>query len=674
MADDIQLTGSIGDGPVTGATVEVWNSQGQLVGSMKSDNTASFSARMRVKRSHYPLVLKVRGGIDLVTGRAPDFQMTSVVTDRYARRVNINPFSTLIVRIARSLPGGINAGNLRTAKKTVTAVLGFGLDPALVTDPISVRITNENIANLVKSSEAMGEMVRRTRNAMTAAGRRISGDRVMAAIAADLRDGKLNGKGAAGTDPALTAVARVVSGQVLVEALANTLKVGGVVATNVIDQAIVTTRPGIGRGDLTRSVRVTAGMLQQTRNALAAARAVDTSAEVRGLDSIVRGIGAGAMPGDVQNVLPASSSRSLDNAVVLSSTAGTNQVAAVNAAVQRVNENQNGTKVVETVPVATGPETTERVTNESVTVAPASAPVNKAPVISGSPIRSVVAGKAYSFRPTASDADGDLLWFTITGKPSWASFNNWNGRLYGTPGARHARTYRNIAIAVTDGKGTKALPAFSITVTAAPAPAPEPTSASASVPAPAPAPAPINNAPTISGSPARSVVAGTAYSFRPTASDAEGDRLTFSISGKPAWASFSSSNGRLSGTPGAGHVRTYRNIAIAVTDGKGTKVLPAFSITVDPAPVAVGAFTLTWTAPVARADGSPLSLSEIKGYRIHYGSTAGNYPNVFDVRDGSAVKATVNNVPAGTYRVVMTTYDSNGLESANSPVVVKNAR
>jgi len=41
-ADDIQIAGSVGDGPVTGATVEVWNARGEMIGSMKSDNTASF--------------------------------------------------------------------------------------------------------------------------------------------------------------------------------------------------------------------------------------------------------------------------------------------------------------------------------------------------------------------------------------------------------------------------------------------------------------------------------------------------------------------------------------------------------------------------------------------------------------------------------------------------------
>jgi hypothetical protein len=69
-----------------------------------------------------------------------------------------------------------------------------------------------------------------------------------------------------------------------------------------------------------------------------------------------------------------------------------------------------------------------------------------------------------------------------------------------------------------------------------------------------------------------------------------------------------------------------------------------------------------------------LSLADIDGYRIHYGSTAGNYSNTRDVSDGSAVSATMSNLPAGTYRVVMTSYDTNGLESIYSPEVVKIAR
>jgi len=99
-----------------------------------------------------------------------------------------------------------------------------------------------------------------------------------------------------------------------------------------------------------------------------------------------------------------------------------------------------------------------------------------------------------------------------------------------------------------------------------------------------------DNAPSISGTPTTTVEAGSAYSFTPTASDADvgiGGELTFSIVNKPTWASFDTSTGRLSGTPARGDVGTYANITIRVSDDGGlthTSLTPAFSITVTAMP------------------------------------------------------------------------------------------
>ena len=68
-----------------------------------------------------------------------------------------------------------------------------------------------------------------------------------------------------------------------------------------------------------------------------------------------------------------------------------------------------------------------------------------------------------------------------------------------------------------------------------------------------------------------------------------------------------------------------------------------------------------------------MSLAEIDGYRVYYGSTQGDYPDSVDVNDGTATAATVSNVPVGDYYIVMTTYDSSGRESTQSGVVNKQA-
>jgi hypothetical protein len=97
--------------------------------------------------------------------------------------------------------------------------------------------------------------------------------------------------------------------------------------------------------------------------------------------------------------------------------------------------------------------------------------------------------------------------------------------------------------------------------------------------------------------------------------------------------------------------------------------LPAFSIRVEAAPVQTGSVTLGWSAPVTRSDGTPLSLADIDGYFIHYGTSAGNYTNHVKVADGTAQSVTLTDLPLGAYYLVMTTYDVDGRESNYSEVI-----
>ncbi|QSX37531.1 Ig-like domain-containing protein [Shewanella sedimentimangrovi] len=89
-----------------------------------------------------------------------------------------------------------------------------------------------------------------------------------------------------------------------------------------------------------------------------------------------------------------------------------------------------------------------------------------------------------------------------------------------------------------------------------------------------------NDAPTISGTPATQVNQDVAYSFTPAGSDQNQDTLTFSIANKPSWASFDTTTGELSGTPGYADVGNFSGIVISVTDGKYTTSMSAFDITV----------------------------------------------------------------------------------------------
>ena len=117
---------------------------------------------------------------------------------------------------------------------------------------------------------------------------------------------------------------------------------------------------------------------------------------------------------------------------------------------------------------------------------------------------------------------------------------------------------------------------------------------------------PANTAPTISGAPAASVNTGQSYSFTPTASDANGNSLTFSIVNRPGWASFSSTTGRLSGTPTSSAVGEYIDIRISVSDGQASATLAPFSIVVNQSNRAP---TLSGTPPTTGREGQAYSFT-----------------------------------------------------------------
>jgi hypothetical protein len=272
----------------------------------------------------------------------------------------------------------------------------------------------------------------------------------------------------------------------------------------------------------------------------------------------------------------------------------------------------------------------------------ASAPVTSV-TISGTPASSVAADSAYTFVPTVNGASGALS-FSATNIPAWASFDITTGRLSGTPGTGNIGSFANISISVSDRSSSATLPAFSIQVTGS-------TQSG-------------NTAPVISGAPTTSISAGTAYSFMPTASDADHNTLTFAIANKPSWAIFSNTTGQLSGSPSAANAGTYANIQISVSDGTASASLPGFSITVTQA--TQGSVALTWTTPTQNTDGS--SLTGLVGYHIHYGSNPGSLTQTVDVANAAATGATVQGLSTGTYYFTLSTYTATDESAQTNPV------
>jgi hypothetical protein len=269
------------------------------------------------------------------------------------------------------------------------------------------------------------------------------------------------------------------------------------------------------------------------------------------------------------------------------------------------------------------------------------AAATRAPTITGTPAKSVDAGHAYAFTPTAKGPAGSSLSFSIAHKPSWASFSIATGELSGTPTKAEEGTYASITISVSTGTASAALPAFSIAVDA------------------------DYTRPTIAGLPAKSVVAGQAYAFEPRATVEAGKKATFSITDKPTWASFSTTTGELSGTPAAANVGTDPNITIAVSDGTTTVALPAFAISVTQ--VGTKSATLSWKPPTVNSNGS--ALTNLAGYRIYYGTSASALTRSITINSVGVTTDVVTDLSPGTYYFALMAFNTAGIESKLSNVV-----
>ena len=282
-----RIVGSVGDGPIENARVRVFTNSGEELSETRSSNTADYEITVRTQGRNYPLTIVADEGTDMVTRKPPDFSLASVVMSPGRNEIaNLNPFGTLIVRTAEK-SGGISYETIAAATDAVVERYGFGLGSSLVAHPIFSPMDDTNVHVVVKASETLGEMIRRTRDALMAVNfevegvdgepRVIDGDGVVQALAADLVDGWVDGRGAEGHDRRIAAVANVASAPVMLEALTNRLRIDfynldAEIAKAQMDSVIGIVRPEstLRTGDVT----IPPEALMQARRALHAAMLV----------------------------------------------------------------------------------------------------------------------------------------------------------------------------------------------------------------------------------------------------------------------------------------------------------------------------------------------------------------------------------------------------------------
>jgi hypothetical protein len=610
---DLTVSGSVGDGPAINATVTIRKSSGEELTSFKSDGSGSYNVDLSVSQRHFPLLVDATGGIDIVTDAAPDFVLRGAVLSAEGNvTANVNPFSTFAYELAKDLNGGLTTENLIAAEKIVVNALNSGLTTLMTSGPMRTPVDESNVSEMIKASETLAEIVRRTRDALNDAGHTTTADAVIEALASDLIDSVIEGNGGPRADLRTAAVANVVTAQVILEAMNNELHVNGVDVSEAMRSAIQQVVPGTAQPGLDE-LGITSQMIDQASVSLAAAFALNGDGRIASLMQSVSGLQHGMETALVRTMV------ANDHRATL---AGLPELVAASdlATLEHINSSVRDSE-----------------TNGSAE--------NRAPTISGQPPTSVRAGSQYDFVPTASDLDGDSLTFSIDNKPSWASFNPDTGALSGTPQTSDAGSYAGVTISVSDGSLSADVGPFTIEVTTS------------------------NSSPTISGSPTTQLTAGESYSFTPSASDPDSSTLRFSITGKPAWAEFDVLTGRLSGATADADIGIYTGIVISVTDGTETASLPEFSIEVLASGAATGSVTLSWTPPTENEDGS--QLTDLAAYRIYWSRAGESYGPPATISNPTVTRYVVEGLAPGTYEFVASAVNGLGVESRFSNVITR---
>jgi hypothetical protein len=361
---DHELSGSIGDGPIVGALVRVLAKDGTELAELESDGSAGYNVTVRTQGKHYPLTIDARNGIDLVTNLSPDFDLFGAALEPSKKSVaNVNPFSTFAYELARDMSGGVSKSNLALAEPVVSEVLNSGLSTLAETGPMGTPIDTSNIAEIVKASETLGELIRRVRDLQKMHNRPASGNTVLRAVASDLTDNVIDGRGGSRVDARVSALTVVAAVPVLLESMQNELHVNGQNATDVMTAAM----NKVAGGTLETSfedLTVTPQMLDSVRVGLAALLTVVPNEKLQALSTAVDQLQAGMGPGSVQAIIPDDYRTTLEQSLVIVAGSDDATISAVNTV-----SRDGGAEPV---------------------------PVNNAPTIGGSPATSVEEGRRRS--------------------------------------------------------------------------------------------------------------------------------------------------------------------------------------------------------------------------------------------------------------------------------------
>lgn len=270
---------------------------------------------------------------------------------------------------------------------------------------------------------------------------------------------------------------------------------------------------------------------------------------------------------------------------------------------------------------------------------------NVAPVLTDPVDQTATIGTPFSLQMSVTDADGDTVTWSLTNNPSWMGISS-SGLISGDPDTAETVT---VTVGVNDGNGGTDSIDFEIVVSAA-----------------------ANNAPVLASIGAQTATVNSPFSLQLSATDADSDTLTYSVtSGTLPTGITLTSGGLLSGTPTAA---STPSITIEVDDGNGGTDSETFVFTVNaaannaPILASIGAQTndngdvVSFTVSATDADSDMLT----------YSVSAGTLPSGLTLNSSSGlISGTLDTVETQTLTIKVE--DGNGGEDTEEITWTVNA-
>ncbi|MEC8392594.1 MAG: putative Ig domain-containing protein, partial [Actinomycetota bacterium] len=246
----------------------------------------------------------------------------------------------------------------------------------------------------------------------------------------------------------------------------------------------------------------------------------------------------------------------------------------------------------------------------------------------------ITAGESFQYQFTASDPDGDPLTFSANGgRPNWLTLTE-SGMLYGTSHVSDAGT-KIFNIRVTDDEGAYDQETFQITVL-------DPNSPPILDPFPLEAIASANNE----------------FVYQVTATDPDGDPITFTHDGTiPDWLTLTP-DGLLSGTSTADDIGT-QTFGIYATDSGGYFDNEKFRITVVNDPPDINSFPELTTVTAGDTFAYQFTATDPNGDPVTF-SASGNFPNWLTLTQEGLLSGTSHESDIGTRVFTIRATDDKG--------------